>query len=222
MHLVPFPPPPHATIVFEGDSQTNRRMRPSLDNWAFLRLSNWDRSYADIVAEWVFCVKPELQWHFHNAGVGGSNVRDIDARYAEMVAPWKPALIILTIGNNDPHQGVGLDEFQKHLTNYTVRAAGDFGARILYLGLQHGDVLDRPEANDHRQPGLSYQNAARDIVLANGGIFIDGGQALERKGRELRAQHPLHTIYSDGSHLNAVGIHILASEILHALGALLP
>ena len=52
---------PGQCIVFDGDSLTSRRMRPSLDTWPYLRLMNWERTYADRVAEWLFCNRPDLR-----------------------------------------------------------------------------------------------------------------------------------------------------------------
>ena len=48
-------------IVFDGDSLTRRCGPPSYDNWPYLRLMNWQDSYADRVAEgpWVNGASPD-------------------------------------------------------------------------------------------------------------------------------------------------------------------
>lgn len=214
--------PPRASIVFEGDSLTNRRMRPSLDNWAFLRLAAWDGCFGDEIAEWCFCVRPDLAWNFHNAGVGGSNIRDLTGRYAAMVAPHRPHLVILTIGNNDPHQGVGLEEFRELFDAYAVRLREDSGGRLLFLG---GFVPCAPLDQDPaviRRAELSapYHAIAREVLAARDGLYLDAGAPLAAKARLLRDQSEYHTVYSDGRHLNAVGNTIVAAEVLQALGVL--
>ena len=40
-------------IAFDGDSLTSYRMRPALDQWAWLRLTNNHRSWADHMAELI-------------------------------------------------------------------------------------------------------------------------------------------------------------------------
>jgi hypothetical protein len=50
------------------------------------------------------------------------------------------------------------------------------------------------------------------------GAYCDVGKVLQAKARLLYKQHPAHTVYSDGGHLNAVGSTILAGEVIKALG----
>jgi lysophospholipase L1-like esterase len=189
---------------------TNRRMRPALDTWPFLRLSNWDRTYADDVAEWLFCNRPDLALTFHNNGVGGSNIRDLLARF-DIVPKFKPAWIILTIGNNDPNQGVTVAEFASGFAEYCRRAQEVCGARVMFLGGR------RPG----RAKSVPYHQRARNILKAHRGAWVDIGTALTTRAKLLRRQHELHTVFSDGTHLNAVGNLIVATQVLAAVGVMI-
>ncbi len=200
---------PRQIVLFEGDSITNRRMQPALDPWPFLRLANWDRTYADDVAEWLFANRPDLALTFHNNGVGGSTIRDLLARFA-IVPKLKPAWIILTIGNNDPHHGVTVKEFAASFAEYCRRAQEVCGARVMFLGGR------RPA----RAKSGPYHQQARQLVAAQRGVFVDIGRALTTRQKLLQQQHELHTVFSDGAHLNAVGNLIVATQVLTALGVM--
>ncbi|MCW8132850.1 MAG: hypothetical protein KIS92_21060, partial [Planctomycetota bacterium] len=89
------------TIVFEGDSLTNRRRNPAMDTWPYLELMNWKRTYADEIARLLFCWRPDLRLNFRNAGVGGSSCREVENRWEKMVRPLKPNWIVMTLGGND-------------------------------------------------------------------------------------------------------------------------
>src|SRR5512146_2150541 len=111
------------TVVFEGDSLTSRRTPPCLDDWPYLRLSNWQRTYAEEVAEWLFCNRPDLRLTFHTAAVGGSSCVELRERYEQRVKPLRPAWVILTLGGNDSARKVPLGEFRRTLDEYCRQLA---------------------------------------------------------------------------------------------------
>lgn len=209
---------PGQTILFEGDSLTSRRVRPALDTWPFARLLNWDRTYADEVAGWLFCNRPDLNLQFRNNAVSGSNIRDLLGRFDAIVPVVKPAWIILTIGNNDPHQTISLEEFAAGFEQYCRRAREASGARAMFLGGRRPAPLNTPAAAEQFAKSVPYHDRARAILAAHEGVFVDIGTPLTEKLGQLQRQHPLHTIYSDGSHLNAVGSLIVTTQVLAALG----
>jgi hypothetical protein len=64
---------------------------------------------------------------------------------------------------------------------------------------------------------LPYYRALREVARRNNGVFLDVGPQLVAKAEALHRQHPLHTIYADGTHYNALGALILAGEVFRAL-----
>ena len=63
-----------------------------------------------------------------------------------------------------------------------------------------------------------YYRVLAQIARRTGGIYVDMGKPMGAKARALYRQHPLHTVYSDGGHLNAIGSMIVAMEVVRALG----
>ena len=68
-------------IAFDGDSLTYLRTRPALDQWPWLRITNNDRSWADVFSELLFSWYPHLELQFRNSAIGGSTCRDLSARF---------------------------------------------------------------------------------------------------------------------------------------------
>jgi lysophospholipase L1-like esterase len=208
------------TILFEGDSLTSRLTPPAHDNWPFLRLMSWHRTYADIMQEWLFCNRPELDLKFRNSAVGGSSAGEILARFDLIVPVVRPNWIIMTTAHNDVARQVPLDQFHRELTTYSTRARQTCGARLAVIGgflpcptLPAESMLLRPEMAD-------YYRTARQAAESTGGVWLDIGPSLLAKATLLYQQHPLHTIYSDGGHFNEVGNQIVAFLVLEAMGML--
>lgn len=198
------------TIVFDGDSNTNRRTPPSLDTWPYLQLMNWQATWADEVARLLFCWRPELRLVFHNAAVGGSIAADLDDRAQRFVVPHRPKLVIATIGANDCARAIPLADFERSVRSYTASVAGA-GGRVAW-------IVNNPDLDGLRKHLEPYRRVLKRVAAAERGWCIDVGPAMMRAIRELRAQWDGHTIFSDGSHLNAVGATVLAGEVLRFLG----
>lgn len=203
-------------IVFEGDSLTRREMGWSRDTWPFLRLMNWDNSWAEKLAEWLFCWRPDLCLSFKHAAVGGSNSRGIKERLPG-VLELKPNWVILTIGNNDPFQGVSLEEFEKNINEY-VKQLNEVDCKVLFLGgfrpmpgLEEGN-------NDKYHIKKKYHQKLKEIADATGNYYLDIGQGLYRRAVTLYEQCDLHSVYGDGTHFNNVGNTIMAGLVLQAFG----
>lgn len=210
---------PGDAIVFDGDSLTSRRLRPNLDTWPYLRLMNWDGSYADRVADWLFCNRPDLRLTFHQAAIGGSIASECLARYEVSVKPHKPAWVVMTISTNDHNRHVPLKEFEAALTEYARRLKQDSGGRMMILGGFKPFpflAVNKPEFRERS----TYYRALQKIMRQQDGLYVDVGTPLFQKAQQLYKLWPGHTLYSDGCHLNAVGNEILTAQVLQALGVL--
>lgn len=206
-------------IVFDGDSLTSRRMGPSRDTWPYLRLSNAEREYPEMVDEWLFCNRPDLQISCKVAAVGGSPCAAMLERFASTVAPQKPRVVIFTIGSNDHTLGVPVATFLGQLTDY-CRRVQLLGGKLLYIsGMKPCPNLDEASRQrlDSRQ---DYYRAGMETVLQLGGHVLDIGDELKAKAEALAELYSGHTVYSDGQHFNAIGNSIIAALVLEKLGVL--
>lgn len=182
-------------------------------------MNNWHRSYAEIAEEWLFANLPHLRLKCRHAAIGGSTTQELLARYETQVKPHRPSWIILTIGTNDYSRGIPLADFTASLKSYILQAQADSGARFLYAG--GFEIM--PALAEADKPRIAaaqpYYHAARALVREHGGIAPEIGRALRAKAEAHYAASSYHAFYSDGSHLNALGNHVLAGLVLQALDA---
>lgn len=206
-------------IIFEGDSLTRRSTPPSADIWPLLRMNNWHHSYAEIVEDWLFSNLPALNLKARHCAIGGSTIDDLLVRYETHVKPNHPDWIIFTLGTNDSRR-MPLEAFREKLTAYVQTAQRDANTRFFFCGgflPMPGLSSDEAARNADIQP---FYNAAREVILASGGLAPLIGHAFLAKAQALHAQCPeFHSVYGDGIHLNALGNNVLAGLVLQALGA---
>jgi lysophospholipase L1-like esterase len=193
-------------IVFEGDSITSRREPPSLDTWPFLRLMAWERTWADDFSEMLFCLRPDLKLKFRHGAVGGSAIPDVLARFDKFVAPHKPDWVIMTIGANDATRKISLKDFAAGMVELIKRVRKLSGGRVVFLG------------GKNKGKCIPYYRVLKRIAKSEGAMYVDIGKPLAAKAKQLKELHALHTIYSDGNHLNRIGSLIVAATALSALG----
>lgn len=209
---------PGQRILFDGDSMTNRRTPPAFSRWPYLKLMNWHETYADQISQWLFCLRPDLNLSFTNAGVGGANSSQLLERFDSFVAPIKPHWVLMTIGGNDQARGMPLPEFRENLLTYAQKLHKVSRGRIAFVGnfpACHGYPKEKASRMAARR---RYFRAVAEVARKVDGIYVDVSKPLASKAKTLYKQCPLHTIYSDGGHLNSVGSMIVAMEVIHALG----
>lgn len=209
---------PGDRIVFEGDSLTSRRRPGTLDTWPFLELMSWHETYAHHVARLLFCLRPDLRLAFTHTAVGGSSCRELAGRLEGLVLPLEPAWVVMTIGPNDAARKIPVKEFRHTLADYARRIRDAGGGRVMFLGGKRPCPLCPPEQLTAYRACSPYYRALQQVARDYGGVYCDVAKALQAKARLLYKQHPAHTVYSDGGHLNAVGNIILAGEVIKALG----
>jgi lysophospholipase L1-like esterase len=208
---------PGTTILFEGDSITGMRHAGTNDNWPWLRLSGAASGYGDRVGEWIFCNRPDLRIECRLGAVGGSSMEDVISRW-KLVEDLKPALVVMTVGSNDPWKDVPLETFRKQVADYAQRLDELCLGKILYLSNPTCSFAVS-EARERRARATDYYRAAAEEVVQAGGMAVDLGATLERKAKWLYDLYPQHTIYHDGgAHFNAVGNEIIATVVLRMLG----
>ena len=208
---------PGQTILFDGDSLTNRRRGGSMDTWPFLDMMNWRETYADTMSRLLFCLRPDLRLSFRNVGIGGQSCRELAARFEDNVVPYRPDWVVMTLGGNDSARKIPLAEFKEKMDAY-LRRVREWGGRTAFLGGFKACPL-APEGSEKRYAiRAPYYRAERALARRYDGLYVDVGTPLQRKARALYKQSTAHTVYSDGGHFNSVGNLIIAAEALRALG----
>ena len=86
------------TVLFIGDSISDyERARPVGEGL----FNAWGRSYVADAGSLLCCMYPELRLRIVNMGIGGNQVRDLDARWEKDVMDRKPDWVSVLIGIND-------------------------------------------------------------------------------------------------------------------------
>jgi lysophospholipase L1-like esterase len=207
-------PLPGSTILFEGDSLTRFAGPPSLDTWAWMRLTGAHYGYPEKVGDWIFCNRPDLNINCRMSAAGGSILADVLGRFDTIAAPLKPATVVMTIGANDLARAVPISSFRSEAEEYCKKLHDLCGGKVLYLG----NTFSAQQRADAVQTGAGYFQSMAEVVNAHGGVVVDLGTVLARKNAALKKLHELHTIYHDGVHFNPVGHEIIAGVVLQALG----
>jgi lysophospholipase L1-like esterase len=205
-------------IVFDGDSLTSRRRGGTMETWPYLRLMNWRRTYYEEVADWLFCIRPDLKLRFLNVGIGGSCCRNLPERLESRVLPARPDWVVMTIGGNDARREIPIREFRRTLTDYAGRVADTCGGKMAFVGGFRA-CPNLPEGLSGKYSRrAAYYRVQREIADKTGGLYVDAGRGLQARARMLYRQSPIHTVYSDGGHFNTIGNRIIAAELLDAFG----
>ena len=209
------------TIIFDGDSATNRRKGDGLTDWPYLRMMKWNRNWADIFAELMFCWKPELNLKMKNVAVGGSKSYEILERFDEFVKPHNPDWVFVTIGGNDIAVKLSLKESQDNFRKYITKVQDDCDGNVIYLS-RFKPAPHCPEWKVKMEPERVERYAALEETVEECGAFIiDVGTGLLEKSMELVKQWEGHTTYCDAdSHYNHIGNTIIAGEVMKGLGLL--
>lgn len=204
-------------VICDGDSMTNRRSARRQDTWPFLRLMNWDKPWPDMMAEMLFCWRPELNLSFCNAASSGSSCRGLLERLETNVLARDPDWVIASVAGNDVRLGVPVAEFRSTMTTYASRLTQEAAANVLFFALgEHGPDYPKPDTMDSRR---RFYDILAEIASDMEGVhYADIGPSLAAKARLLREQSELHTIYGDNGHFNAVGHLIVAGEMLRIFG----
>ena len=208
---------PGQTVVFEGDSNTSRRGGPSQSTWPYLRLMRWEGSWADRMAELLFCWRPDLALRFANNAVGGSSCEAISKRI-DTVLLLKADWVLITTGGNDVRLAIDPEEFMDVWRSYCTRLHQACGARVVFLTVW-GEAVDSPPKmrSEKIEPYRERLDALADELP--GVRHFDLGPALSEASAALKAQWSDHTVFSgpDG-HYNAVGDLVIAGEVLRRFG----
>ena len=100
--------PPHAVILFQGDSVTDgNRGRNKDPNHIH------GHGYVYLIASYLGAQYPEKNWTFVNRGVSGNTLRELHARWEKDTFAVKPDVLCIMIGVNDQNRGRTPEEYEE-------------------------------------------------------------------------------------------------------------
>ena len=198
-------------LLFEGDSLT-----AGLGN-NYGRLLGWDKTWADMVDEWLFLHRPELELECENHAVGGSSAKTMLAR-VDAALGFRPTVVLLTIGMNDVKLNVPVEMFREQLLDW-CRKLQSAGCRTFLLVGGFSPCPNVDEETRARLEGFrAYSEAGREVIEAQGGFYIDVAPYTVSRAEILDKRWSQHSVYSGGVHHNVVGNQLVAGAVLTYLG----
>lgn len=206
------------TILFIGDSISDyERARPVGEGL----FNAWGRSYVADAASLLCCMYPELNLRVKNLGIGGNQIRDLDARWQTDVMDQKPDWVSVLIGINDvwrqfdspamTERHVPLDEFEHTYEKLIRRTLPAVKGMILMT-----PYFMEPNRQDAMRARMDeYGAAVKKLAGQYGCTFVDLQSAWDQL---FRYMHPCNIAW-DRIHPNQVGCMYIAKQFLRAVGA---
>ncbi len=207
------------TLVFLGDSITHQCL------------------YTQFIEDYYYTRYPNLQIHFHNAGVSGDKAFHALDRFDGDVAPFKPKYITVLLGMNDgAYQHFNHEIFatyEKDMTTLAGRIA-ELGAIGIFMGPTMYDsrvaTVKPPRWLKNKEQiaqATMYYNAllafygtwARDAALARGNGYVDMLGPLNQLTTQERLKKPDFTMIPDAVHPDANGQAVMAFSVLEQMNA---
>ncbi len=206
------------TILFIGDSISDyERARPVGEGL----FNAWGRSYVADAGSLLNCMYPELALRIVNMGIGGNQVRDLDARWETDVMERKPDWVSVLIGINDvwrqfdspymPETHVLPDVFEQTYEKLIRRTLPHVKGMILMSPY----FMEPNKADPMRARMDEYGAIVKKLAEKYGCVFVDlqaGWDAL------FQHMHPCNIAW-DRIHPNQVGCMYIAKQFLKAVGA---
>ena len=204
-------------ILFIGDSISDYdRIRPIGEG-----LGNaWGTSYVADVGALLGCMYPELHLRVVNMGIGGNQVRDLEARWDTDVIDLKPDWVCVLIGINDVWRTFDTPELtERHVT---LESFAEGYERLIQrtLPLVKGMVLMMPyfmepnKADPMRAEMDRYGAEVRRLAEKYNLPLVDLQAGWDRLFEHM---HPC-AIAWDRIHPNQTGCMYIAKQFLKEVG----
>lgn len=148
-----------------------------------------------------------------NRGFGGSHITDMVFFYKDIIAPYKPALILIYIGDNDIAAGVSGDLFLRRYEDFTTRIWRDNPeVKIGFVSIKPSTSRWNYWPEMHRVNETIREMTSNDLRH----LYVDLGKLLlNEEGR------PDDTLFlSDHLHLNEEGYKRWTEELTQLLSEL--
>lgn len=204
-------------ILFIGDSISDYdRARPVGEGL----FDAWGKSYVANVGALLGCTYPELHLRIVNMGIGGNQVRDLEARWQTDVMDQRPDWVSVLIGINDvwrqfdsptiPESHVSEASFRETYERLIQRTLPTVRGMILMT-----PYFMEPNRLDPMRARMdAYGAIVRELAEKYGLIFVDLQAAWDRLFEHM---HPC-AIAWDRIHPNQIGCMYIARQFLAAIG----
>ncbi|MBR6185099.1 MAG: SGNH/GDSL hydrolase family protein [Clostridia bacterium] len=206
------------TVLFIGDSISDyERARPVGEGL----FNAWGRSYVADAGSLLCCMYPELRLRIVNMGIGGNQVRDLDARWEKDVMDRKPDWVSVLIGINDvwrqfdspymPETHVLPDEYEKTYEALIQRTLPSVKGMILMTPY----FMEPNRADPMRARMDEYGQIVKKLADKYRCVFVDLQAAWDQLFLHM---HPCNIAW-DRIHPNQIGCMYIAKTFLRAVGA---
>lgn len=206
------------TVLFIGDSISDYERAKPVGEGLF---NAWGRSYVADVGSLLNCMYPELALRVVNMGIGGNQVRHLDARWETDVMERKPHWVSVLIGINDvwrqfdspymPETHVLPDEFEKTYEKLIQRTLPHVKGMILMTPY----FMEPNRADPMRARMDEYGAIVNKLAEKYNCTFVDLQAAWDALFQHM---HPCNIAW-DRIHPNQVGCMYIAKQFLKAVGA---
>ena len=195
-------------IVFFGDSITQGASGP--------------KGYITVYKTALNAAHPDFALEYVNAGISGHKVPNLQARIQKDVLDKKPTIVYIYIGINDVWhsergQGTSKEKYESGLKELITKING-VGARVhLCTPTVIGEKTDGKNGLD---PMLDeYAEISRKVATDTKTPLVDLHKAFQdylKENNKTNAEKGVLT--ADRVHLNEKGNHLVAAEMLKAIG----
>ncbi len=206
------------TILVIGDSISDYERKRPVGEGLF---NAWGRSYVADAASLLCCMYPEMNLRVINMGIGGNQIRDLDARWQTDVMDLHPDWVVVLIGINDvwrqfdspqiPESHVPLEEFEETYERLVARTLPAVKGMVLMTPY----FMEPNRADAMRRRMDEYGAAVSRVAARHGLCLIDLQAAWDRLFEHM---HPCNIAW-DRVHPNQIGCMYIAKQFLQGVGA---
>jgi len=145
-----------------------------------------------------------------NRGFGGSELADSVFYFDRIVAPYRPAVVVLYAGDNDINSGRSADAVLADFLEFRARLRADLpDTRLIYLSIKESPSRAHVRREMRRANHMIAGACTRDPLCR----FVDVSATLQAADGAFRAE----LFEADGLHINRAGYAVWAERLRPAL-----
>ena len=145
-----------------------------------------------------------------NRGFGGSELADSVFYFDRIVAPYRPAVVVLYAGDNDINSGKTADAVLADFLEFRARLRAELpDTRLVYLSIKESPSRAHVRREMRRTNHMIAGACARDPLCR----FVDVSATLQTADGAFRAE----LFEADGLHINRAGYAAWAAVLREAL-----
>ncbi len=173
----------------------------------------------------LWCLYPDLDLTFFNAGISGDVAGQALERLDAEVIAQDPAVVTILLGMNDARYRAAdadlLNVYRQDMERIVKRLSEETDAQLVLLSPSYYDAASvqapRKPAPGYNDTLLLYGESCRSLALQYGARFVDLNGPLRHTTESLRTHDPKATIIPDGVHPDEKGGLVMAAAMLEAL-----